>query len=284
MTSIEKVLAIFRVLGSEEALASKGLGVVRIAQLIGRERSQVSRVLKTLDESRFVDRDPETLKYSLGWQFFALGARAGDQRLINASSPVLKRLVLNLDETVHLSVLQGVEVLGVLQESPSHGIQAASWVGLLVPAYCTSSGRSLLLDHSRAGLTELLSRVNFYSLGPNTVRDVDELYELILTARERGYAYAEEEVEPGFVAVGAPIRDLRGRIVAALNVEGPKYRLCGQSLENAKHEVKKTADEVSRLLGWYPTVQNSVKDSTSLQSLQSTRGNNWVNQDGPAQN
>ena len=39
-------------------------------------------------------------------------------------------------------------------------------------------------------------------------------------AAERGYAIADEELEPGLAAVAAPVRRFDGRIVAALNVSG----------------------------------------------------------------
>src|ERR687894_1590623 len=94
--NLRKELAILIVLGREEAIENGGLGVVRIAELIGREKSQVSRTLKTLAESGFVDRDQSTLHYRLGWRFFALAARAGEQRLLSAAPPLLERLVKKL--------------------------------------------------------------------------------------------------------------------------------------------------------------------------------------------
>jgi IclR family transcriptional regulator, KDG regulon repressor len=65
-TNLRRELAILTVLGGEEAVEEGGLGVIRIADLIGREKSQVSRTLKVLAESGFVDRDAETLQYRLG--------------------------------------------------------------------------------------------------------------------------------------------------------------------------------------------------------------------------
>ena len=72
--NLRKELAILIVLGREEAVENGGLGVVRIAELIGREKSQVSRALKTLADSGLVDRDPSMLHYRMGWSFFALDA------------------------------------------------------------------------------------------------------------------------------------------------------------------------------------------------------------------
>jgi IclR family KDG regulon transcriptional repressor len=258
--NLRKELAILIVLGREEAVENGGLGVVRIAELIGREKSQVSRALKTLAESGLVDRDPSTLHYRLGWRFFALAARAGEQRLLSVAPPLLERLMKSLGETVHLSVLQGVEVLTVLSKSPSHAVKAVGWSGRTVPVYCTSSGRALLFDHDHDALSELLSGVEFRKLGPNTVRDVEELYERLLAARAQGYALVDEEFEFGLVGAAAPVRDFRGQIVATLNVSAPKFRL-GERLETAGKEVKRAADELSALLGWSSDPELGIVDS-----------------------
>jgi IclR family transcriptional regulator, KDG regulon repressor len=260
-TNLRRELAILSVLGGEEAVEDGGLGVVRIADLIGREKSQVSRTLKILAESGFVDRDTETLQYRLGWRFFALAARAGEQRLLSVAPALLERLVENVGETAHLSVLQGVEVLTVLSESPPHAVKADGWAGRTVPIYCTSSGRALLFDHDSQDLLNLLSGVEFRELRPGTVRNVEELEESIAVAREQGYALVDEEFEFGLVGAAAPVRDFKGQLVAALNVSAPKFRLGGR-LEDAGREVKKAADELSALLGWSSDPLRGVGDSS----------------------
>jgi IclR family KDG regulon transcriptional repressor len=260
-TNLRRELAILTVLGSEEAIEGRGLGVVRIAELISREKSQVSRTLKTLAESGFVDRDPTTLQYRLGWRFFALAARAGEQRLLSVAPALLERLVENVGETVHLSVLQGVEVLTVLSESPPHAVKADGWAGRAVPIYCTSSGRALLFDHDHEALSRLFSSVEFRELRAGTVRNVEELHESLVVARGQGYALVDEEFEFGLVGAAAPVRDFKGQLVAALNVSAPKFRL-GRRLEDAGREVKKAADELSALLGWSSDPLRDVVDSS----------------------
>jgi DNA-binding IclR family transcriptional regulator len=216
-------------LGDDEAAETGGLGVVRVAELLGREKSQVSRTLKTLAGHGFVDRDPETLRYRLGWHIYALAARTGRSRLLVLAPPLLRELVDELGETAHLSVLEGAEVLTLLSERSPRLVQATDWSGRRVPAHCTSSGRALLLDEDSGSLS-------------------DELRRHILRARELGYAAVDGEFESGLVGVAAPVRDLGGRLVAALNVSGPKYRL-GEGLEAAGEEVRCAADELSSRLG-----------------------------------
>ncbi len=83
------LIDILSALGEPESTGDGGLGVVRIAQIVCREKSQVSRALRTLDEAGLVERDPVTREYRVGWRVFALAARGADQRLLALAPAVL---------------------------------------------------------------------------------------------------------------------------------------------------------------------------------------------------
>jgi DNA-binding IclR family transcriptional regulator len=245
-TSLKRGLAILLALeGGNE------LGVTRIAEVVGREKSQVSRTLKVLAEHGLVERDAETLAYRLGWRLFALAAVAGEPRLAAAAPGFLRELVRTFHEGTHLSILQGSGVLTVISEPPPQAVQAVSWVGRVVPAACTSAGYALLLDHDRRDLGRLVPDAAFRRRHPRAPQTGDELWERLVAARSRGYALADEEFEPGLVAVAAPIRDFRGQIVAAVNVSAPKFRFAAR-LEEAGEQVRAVAEELSHVLGWEP--------------------------------
>ena len=231
------------------ALERGELGVTQVAELVGREKSQVSRTLKVLADHGLVDRDSETLAYRLGWRVFALAAHAGEDRLAAAAPECLRRLVADFDEAAHLSVLQDTDVLTVLSEAPAHGVQAVNWVGRIVPAVCTSAGYALLADHERDELARLIPDASFRRRHPRGPRNAAELWDRLVETRSRGFALVNEEFEPGLVAVGAPVRDFRGRIVAAVNVSAPSFRFADR-LEAAGGQVRAEAEELSRTLGW----------------------------------
>ena len=66
----------------------------------------------------------------------------------------------------------------------------------------------------------------------------------------RASRLAQEELEPGFVAVAAPVRDASGAVVAALSVGGPKARLIGgRALRACTRRVTAAAQRVSTQLG-----------------------------------
>lgn len=264
-TSLARAIAVLTVLGSAEATEGDGIGVVQIARLIGREKTQVSRTLKTLAEAGFVIRDPETLHYRLGWRVFSLAASAADQQLLSLTPHVLRQLVARVRECAHLSVLEGCQVLTLMSESPGWSIQAVSWTGRPVPLHCTSAGRALLFDHTDSEVMVLLEGADFGAGGPNAPRDIDQVLDRLRSARRRGYVVVDEEFEAGHVAVAAPVRDFRGRVVAALNISAPKFRVC-RSLSAAAREIKTAADYLSHAL-----ISEPGQD-VSIPTLASTHG------------
>ncbi|GAB3561741.1 IclR family transcriptional regulator [Amycolatopsis endophytica] len=237
-------------LASEEAQHAGGLGVVRLAHLVGREKSQVSRALKALAEVGIVERDPDTLEYRLGWRLFSLVARTVEDRLLRAAEPVMHTLSGELEETVHLCVLRENQVLTLLSVS-GHSFRVHGWEGRGVPAPCTSAGRVLLSD---ATPDELYVRFGLQAdLGAgcprSPVRTLPDLWSAIQRSRRDGYAAVREEFEEDLVGVSAPVRDFRGRVVAALNVSAPKDRLAAR-LADAGRVTARAAGVVSEQLGW----------------------------------
>jgi DNA-binding IclR family transcriptional regulator len=251
-SNLGRGLEILLALGSDESMASGGLGVIRVAELVGREKSQVSRALKTLAELGLVDREPDSLNYRLGWRVFTMAARAGDARLVDAAPAVLTSLVAALGETAHLTVLDGTQVLTLLSEQSPAAVRASGWSGRTVPAYCTSSGRALLFDHAPGELRERFGTGELPARGSCAPRDVGELHRRIVAARVHGFAVVDQEYERGLVGVAAPVRDFRGRIIAAVNVSAPKFRFGAQLEAVGGPRVKAAAAELSRQLGWTP--------------------------------
>lgn len=225
------------------------MGVVHLARSIGEDKGQVSRTLRTLAGSGLAERVPGTQAYRLGARIYQLAARVFDPRLMQEGPPLLGRLVLDVGERAHLSVLRGREVLTVWTESPPRPeVQATDWAGRTVPAWCTSSGQALLIDHEPAMIGALFGEGGFRGGGPNAPRSTADLTARVAAAARHGYAAVDEEFEPELVGVAAPIRDYRGRIVAAVNISAPKYRL-GRRLDEVGARVRADAAELSKRLG-----------------------------------
>lgn len=218
---VAKVLLAF---GLEPTLNE--LTVSDIAQYVGRERSQISRMLKTLATTGLLEQNPETRAYRLGWQAYRLAARAGDHRLLMASRPALRMLVARTRETALLSVLSANRSLTVARERSPQSLQTAGWVGRTSPLHATASGRALMMamkdDEVTAVIKEDLRGGRF---GPNVPTSARAVLDLLAVERTQGYTVAIDQLEDGLTSFGAPIIGLDGGIVGCLNVSGPTSRL-----------------------------------------------------------
>jgi DNA-binding IclR family transcriptional regulator len=249
---LRRDLELLEALASIEAQDAGGLGVVRLSQLVGREKSQVSRSLKALAQEGVVERDPDTLEYRLGWRLFSLVARTVESRLVRAAEKAMHTLSADLEETCHLCVLRDSEVLTLLSVS-GHSFRQQGWEGRTVPAACTSAGRVLLMDATPDELYVRFGANHDLAAGfpRSSARTLPELWIQIQSCRRDGYARVYEEFEDGVSGVSAPVRDFRGRVIAALNISAPTERI-GDRLHVAGRVTAKAAEHVSSQLGWDP--------------------------------
>lgn len=217
-----RVMAVLEVMSSADpAIYPDGLTVADVARLLGREKSVVSRQLRSLLETGLIARDEESGRYDLSWRLFALAVRAGDQRLTKLAAPVMLRLTETVRERTYLTVLSDGEVLTVHSESSRRSIEAVNWVGRTVPVNLSSSGMALLMDQDEEHILEILQRGE----GGVSDREAHGFVERVRQARARGYAVADRCFDSELLGIGAPVRDFSGRIKAAVNISGPAFRI-----------------------------------------------------------
>ncbi len=216
-----RVMAILDVLGSADGTEfPEGMTVAEVARSTGREKSVVSRQLKSLLDTGLLARDSAG-RYELSWRLFALALRAGDQRLMKTAGPVMLRLTEMVRERTYLTVLSDGEVLTVHSESSRRSIEAVGWVGRTIPVNRSSSGMALLMDHDDDYILDIVRR------GEDGVkaREAKEFLAHVREARRKGYTVANRIFDPDIIGIGAPVRDYSGRIMAAVNISGPAIRI-----------------------------------------------------------
>lgn len=244
---LRRDIELLEVLGLHEAEQRSGLGVIRIAELAGREKTQVSRALSTLAEQGLVDRDPKTMLYRLGWRLYALSARTFEAHLVAVAAPYLRRLSELTQETTHLCVLRQDEVLTLSTASTSHGFRAV-WEGLTSPAPATSAGRVLICEWDEVSVRSKWTDEELLNAGGvRKFKDGNEFVSELIKIKQQGFCIVDEEFEIGVVGCSAPVRDAAGRIVAAINIGAPKVRLQSK-LDQAARLTRKIAHELSQTL------------------------------------
>lgn len=244
------MLAIFEALSRSSQDGDLGLTVSGLARALGRDKSSVSRQLKPLVDLGLVERDTRGL-HRLGWKLFAVAAQAGDQRLLLLAPPVMRQLATVLGERVHLSIRRNEDVFTIVSEGPQQVIEANVWVGRAVPIWCTSSGRALLFDHTSEEIHALIEKTFSKGPGSQAPTSVDDVVARVEKARLQGYALVVDEFEDGLSGAAAPVRDVHGRIVAAINVSAPSFRIA-DNLTHVGRQVAQAATYLSRSLSSPP--------------------------------
>lgn len=200
--------------------------VSELARRVGRERSQVSRMLKELAVSGLVEQSAQTRKYRLGWNLRVLAAESGDSLLVRAAKPILQQLVASTGEVALLSVQEGCHCLTVLREESSQSLRAGGWVGRRSALHCTASGRALLFDSDDDHVRQLTEGdLDPGQRMPGGPRDLESLLSTVRSERSQGYAVASEEVEIGLTSVAAPTYGPAGDLIGVINVSAPTSRI-----------------------------------------------------------
>lgn len=212
--------------------------VSAIADALGRERSQISRTLATLDRSGLVNRHADR-SFTLAWGWYAGAQELTAQRMRTHGLTVLEDLSSQLGEATFLSVLQGDTTLTILESLPAASRMIGSWIGRAYPAYCSDAGRATLWDASDDEIRTVFAAAEFSSQGPNTPVSVDDFLSRLDDDRRRGHAIVDQEAEPGLYSVAAPVWDFRGEVIAAVQVIGtseamePRSVACGEACARA---------------------------------------------------
>lgn len=202
------------------------LGVSELSRRLDLGKSTVHRLLVTLTAEHLLEHDPTTGKYRLGLAMYDLGAAVATRLdLHEAVNPPLERLRNVTGETVQVAVLDGREVVYVERLDSPQTLRLFLEVGRRNDAHNTSTGKCLLAFRSEAELEGLLRGWKLKAKTPHTITNVSLLRKELARIRSQGYARNVEEAELGVLSVAAPIRDISGRIVAAMSAAGPITRM-----------------------------------------------------------
>jgi len=229
---------------SEVVHSPDSVTFTELAAATGLAKSTTSRLLFALERNGLVRRD-EAGRFRPGEVFIRFAWRGGAEAgLAEVAQPFLNRLGAATGETVNLGVERDGMVEQIAQVDSVYLIGAINWLGRPVPLHCAALGK-VLLAHGAATLPgKRLER-----LTPQTITSRAALDAELGAVRASGYAVTDSELEPGLVAVAAPVRRDGGVVVAALSVTGPATRLTPQRVPQAAASCIAEADALSAVLG-----------------------------------
>lgn len=227
---------------------SPELSMTQISEKVEMHKSTVHRLLATLEAKRFVKRDRVTGLYTPGSrlvQLAFLSLQSTDLREIAA--PHMKTLNEMHRETITLSIMDDTDVVYVAVLESPQTVKLAARPGQRLPAFSTASGK-VLLAYSSEDIVQKIYQQGVPNYTTFTIHNPKTMDHILKLARERGFAYSEQEYEEGINAVAAPILDKNKQPVAAIAVAGPSYRLSVERMLEIGPSVAAVAREFSREL------------------------------------
>lgn len=200
--------------------------LAELARASGLEKPTVHRLMRTLEERRFVERRSDG-RYILGQTLITLGMIAAENReLSQLVMPILQNVASRTRETVSCTVLDDYEMVTVAVIPGMHRLRYHVYPGERVPAVLTGDGRVMLAELPRAEmLRRIRAEMNHSGRRIEKAR-LRQLVNQLDDIRAHGVAYdTEGELEPGIACVAVPLRNHRCEVVAALVLTIPSVRL-----------------------------------------------------------
>lgn len=223
-----------------------------LAAQTGLPRRTVQRLLSVLEQRGYLDRDPDSRRYRIGVRLFELGARFHNQLDIRrAALPELTSLVEQTQQAAFLCIRDGDEALCLDRVGTRHRVRLFTLhVGERQPLHCGAAPRALLAGLTDAELLAYARRTALPGFTAQTITTPESLLADAHATRRRGFVVSDQDVTIGIAAVGAPVCDHTGQVVAAISVSGLAASYTPERVGELADAVRGAAQVLSARLGF----------------------------------
>jgi DNA-binding IclR family transcriptional regulator len=243
-----KALAVLDLMGERR----RPLTVAEVAEQVGADRATAYRMLMTLVQAGYVDRDDSAKHYRLSFKVLSLARHlvSEDERasLILAT---LRRISDETGETVHYSVLDRDAAVLVFRAKGTQRVAVDFQIGDRSPLHCTSIGK-VLLAYQEPSAAEAVIAAGLPRVAPNTITDPEALRSELSAVRAQGYAYDDLEFAPDMRCLAVPVFENGGAVPGGIAISGPSSRLDRATLRALRTVATRHAEALSQLLGGLP--------------------------------
>lgn len=247
LQSVERALRVVEVLVHE----ARPMSVREIAEQIGINRTTAHRLVATLCACGWAERAPGG-RFQLSVKFLAIGHVSNHQRrFLDEIRPELTRLSQLTRETVHVGVLDGLEVLHVDKIETLERMGVSSRIGTRGAVHSTSLGMALMAATSDESLERYIAQAHTLE-PPLGLSDPNRFRERIAEARDRGFSMDDEDDSIGVRCIGVAVLGPDGRPLFAISVTGPSPRFTHQAAVHYGPELARSGERLSRRFGFAP--------------------------------
>jgi IclR family KDG regulon transcriptional repressor len=245
--SADRALALIELLTKNR----EGLTFTELQELTELPRSSLYGLLRTMAERQHLQFDPHSQGYRIGLRLWEAGqAFNAGVEIEEVAMPHMRLACDQLDETIQLAVLDGIENIYVAKVDASHALRLDSFVGARLPAYATGIGKVLLSGLTKSEVDQLLEKTELIQFTDTTVSDAASLHSALEQIRKQGFAVDDAEYTLGVYCFAVPVFDVSGKIVAAMSASIPEPRLSEGIEKRALEILQEAATQISTQLGY----------------------------------
>ncbi|MEM1366089.1 MAG: IclR family transcriptional regulator [Pseudomonadota bacterium] len=209
-------------------------------------RGTLHRQLTNLIDEGLLEVAPDH-SYRLGIRLLRFAVQAWDGNdLRNVAAPHIEQLHQATGETVHLGILQDIEVVYLDKVDARQSVRMHSQIGKASPSYCTGVGKAALSALPAAEASERIARMSFHPHTASTFVTAESLEREVDDIRRSGISFDREEHEPGIHCVAAAVSAHDGNTVGGISVTAPSYRVPMGRLAGWSDLVSKTAQAITK--------------------------------------
>ena len=249
--TVTKAIEIINYLAQDTG--NRGVGVSELGRVLHMGKSTVHRLLDTLSYYGYVEEDPETNQYRLGWELYKIGQAVPQQnQLLNLNSGYILELSRKTQATVNLGILKRGEIFIISKIEGAYDKAHLSVQGGEYEAvHATGMGKIMISEMNDEEIWELFrGREELPPCTPNTITSVSQLLREVAKVRRDGYAVDAEEYCLGLYCIAMPVRDYTEKIVAAVSVSSPAGRMDEERKRIILEALGKCSRDISRSLGY----------------------------------
>lgn len=243
MQSLARGLKLLDIIASAE----RGLTVTELAAMLQIDKSSVSRLIRTLAAYEYVQQDVSSRGYVIGKRLRQISFHLLNRMPIREKARhYLYRLMEETGECAHTAIYSDGKALVIDDVEAAASLRVVGGVGRLIPLHCTAVGKGLLAFTGAPFPTEL------EAITANTITEAEALHAHLAQIQAQGFAYDDEEHQPGVRCLAAPVYDFAGGTIAVIGISGPTVRITDTRVADLAQCVQQAARELSAELGYQP--------------------------------
>ncbi len=219
-----------------------GVALPDVARVTRLPRSSAFRYLTTLEQRRYVERDPLTGNYRAGSALLPLRAHE-PELLARRARPHMEQLRDKLQETVNLGMLEGDRVIYLEIVESRRAMRLAARRGNRDPVHATALGKAIAARIPEERVRAILGTAGMARLTERTITDPQSYLAELARVRERGYAVDDGENEIDGRCVAVPLDG--GNLPAAISLSAPASRLAPSQVETTAEALKEIVDALA---------------------------------------